>query len=240
MLGPLYQALVFVEHYGKLTKRDFPLWQEAKLRGVLGKLETQGWVKKQIHDREFAYSISPQGKAWLNQQLERLHQKEKIWDGKYRIVVFSIPEKNRILRDKLRRALKSLRFGSYEKGIWISLYDHKDKILNTIEEIGIGQHFCYFEAKFLAGLEKNLLTKLWSLNQIKSEYKRFITEAKKLFSKVPNSKEGAFRIKKLILAFSLILEKEPYLPKELHHFEWPREEAFEWYQKLRAKLYPHT
>lgn len=239
MLSPLYQALVFIEHHGQLTQQDFSGWPDAKFRGVLGKLEVQGWVKKEIHDREFAYKLSPQGKAWINQQLGRLHQKEKEWDGKYRIVVFSVPERSRALRDKLRRELKKLGFEPYEKGIWISLHDKRDKILKIIDEIGVGHHFVYFESKFLAGSQVALLKKVWPISQIRGEYKRFITEAKKLFSR-PKAKGQAFKIKKLILAFSLILKEDPFLPKEFLPPNWPQEEAFEWYQKLRIKLHSLT
>lgn len=239
MLSPIYQVLIFIEHFGKLTQQDFSGWSDAKFRGVLGKLEVQGWVKKEIHDREFAYILSPQGKAWINQQLERLHQKEKEWDGKYRIVVFSIPERSRTLRDRLRRALRKIGFEPYEKGIWISLYDERDKILKIIDEIGIGHHFVYFESKFLAGSQNALLKKVWHISQIRGEYKRFINEAKKLLSR-QKPKDQAFKIKKLILDFSLILKKDPFLPREFLPSNWPRDEAFEWYRKLKAKLYPYT
>ena len=46
--------------------------------------------------------------------------KPKIWDKKWRIVVFDIPEKQRGARDSLRTYLKKLDFYELQKSIFIS------------------------------------------------------------------------------------------------------------------------
>ena len=42
------------------------------------------------------------------------------WDGKWRIIVFDLPEKKRGLRNDLRKQLRSARFGGLQRSVWIS------------------------------------------------------------------------------------------------------------------------
>lgn len=45
---------------------------------------------------------------------------EESWDGKYRIIIWDIPEKKRRLRDLLRRKLREWQFRSIQKSVWVS------------------------------------------------------------------------------------------------------------------------
>jgi phenylacetic acid degradation operon negative regulatory protein len=42
------------------------------------------------------------------------------WDGKWRMVLFDIPEKDKRLRDKLRRHLHAQHFGYLQNSVWVS------------------------------------------------------------------------------------------------------------------------
>lgn len=42
------------------------------------------------------------------------------WDGKWRLVMFDIPEKDKSLRDKLRRYLTARHFGYLQNSVWVS------------------------------------------------------------------------------------------------------------------------
>jgi len=50
-----------------------------------------------------------------------ISQPEK-WDGKWRLVMFDIPESKRTMREALRRKLKGLGFASFQKSAWIYPY----------------------------------------------------------------------------------------------------------------------
>ncbi len=42
------------------------------------------------------------------------------WDGLWRMVIFDVPEKDRKLRDRLRRRLEKEHFGQLQRSVWIS------------------------------------------------------------------------------------------------------------------------
>lgn len=56
-------------------------------------------------------------------------KKPRRWDGKWRIVLFDIPEKDRTFRDILREHLKALEFFKLQQSVFISPYPFEKPIL---------------------------------------------------------------------------------------------------------------
>ncbi len=59
------------------------------------------------------------------------------WDGKWRIVVFDIPESKRLVRDILRSRLKMWGFKPWQKSVWASKKNITDKLRNLVKELDI-------------------------------------------------------------------------------------------------------
>lgn len=59
-------------------------------------------------------------------------KKPKKWDGKWRLVMFDIPEKDRLFRDVLRRHLKTLKFRKLQHSVFVSPYPFEKPILELI------------------------------------------------------------------------------------------------------------
>jgi len=55
-------------------------------------------------------------------------KKLKKWDGKWRIVIFDVPEDRRAKRDTFRIRLKKLGFLELQKSVWISPIDYEREI----------------------------------------------------------------------------------------------------------------
>lgn len=61
----------------------------------------------------------------------------KVWDKKWRMVVFDIPEKKRAARDVLRETLRRLGFYEYQKSVLIHPYPCQDEVDYLIEYYGV-------------------------------------------------------------------------------------------------------
>lgn len=59
------------------------------------------------------------------------------WDGKWRIVIFDIPESKRLIRNVLRRKLKSWGFQKWQKSVWASKKDLTLQLRKLIKELRI-------------------------------------------------------------------------------------------------------
>lgn len=69
------------------------------------------------------------------------------WDGKWRIIVFDIPEAKRLIRDLLRERLKRWGFTQLQKSVWVTKKNITSTLRKTIKELEIGEWVFVFEAE---------------------------------------------------------------------------------------------
>ncbi|MBI2052196.1 MAG: hypothetical protein HYT38_00760 [Candidatus Sungbacteria bacterium] len=67
-------------------------------------------------------------------------KKPKVWDKKWRMVLFDIPEKYKPIREALRKTLKHLGFYEYQKSVLIHPYPCQDEINFVVEYFNIRSH----------------------------------------------------------------------------------------------------
>lgn len=51
------------------------------------------------------------------------------------MIAFDIPEHSSLLRNRLRRLLKNLRFTQVQKSVWITEYDYRDILCQAVKEM---------------------------------------------------------------------------------------------------------
>ena len=85
------------------------------------------------------------------------------WDGKWRIVIFDIPEKLRRGRDALREKLKDLMFYELQRSVWIHPYPCNTQINFIVEFFDLRRYVRLGELVSLT-LEEELLVK-WNLKK---------------------------------------------------------------------------
>ncbi|QQG43099.1 MAG: hypothetical protein HYW45_02750 [Candidatus Daviesbacteria bacterium] len=75
---------------------------------------------------------------------------EKSWDGKWRIVIFDIPEQKRLVRDLFRRNLKKWGFKHLQKSVLVSKQDIFSKLTAYVKELGIERWVVVIESDRLS------------------------------------------------------------------------------------------
>lgn len=63
-------------------------------------------------------------------------KKRKKWDGKWRVVVFDVPEKKRTFRDIIREHLKAIGFKKLQHSVFIFPYPCEPEILALVDVYG--------------------------------------------------------------------------------------------------------
>ncbi len=66
--------------------------------------------------------------------------KPKKWDGKWRIVIFDIPENDRVFRDILRKHLYTLEFKQLQQSVFVSPYPCEKTILDLVRLYNAGKY----------------------------------------------------------------------------------------------------
>lgn len=76
----------------------------------------------------------------LNYKFEEMRIDKKDWDGKWRLLIFDIPEKIRQGRNSLREKIKNLGFYELQKSVFIFPYECKNEIDFIVEFFGIRRY----------------------------------------------------------------------------------------------------
>lgn len=95
-------------------------------------------------DGSFTMILTDKGKLKaINFHFQEMKIKTPTWDGKWRIVVFDIPEKIRKGRDALREKLKDLGFYELQKSVFVFPYECRDEINFLIEFFELRKYVRY-------------------------------------------------------------------------------------------------
>jgi hypothetical protein len=98
-------------------------------------------------------------REYLEYNIDTIKIKQHEHDGKWRVVIFDIPEKIRLARDVLRDKLKELGFKQIQKSVWVSPYECQNEISFIGSVYGVEQYINYFvaeKADFSESLKKTL------------------------------------------------------------------------------------
>ncbi|MEW6408003.1 MAG: hypothetical protein AB1465_04905 [Patescibacteria group bacterium] len=98
-------------------------------------LKQKGLIKYKRKGRQIYISLTPLGRKYAQElQIDDLKiETQRRWDGKWRILIFDINEKWKIVREALRGKLKELGFFQLQKSVWICPFpcENEFKILKT-------------------------------------------------------------------------------------------------------------
>jgi phenylacetic acid degradation operon negative regulatory protein len=230
-ITPLYELLILIEDRGSVSLDEVQKWGRAMSRGMLGKMEAMKLVEKRQDKDQIRYSLSEAGHRFLNSILDVLHRPTIHWDKKWRLVWFSIPEKQRSKRDKFRRSLEGLGLRPILNSLWITPLDKTEEILKSIRKWDVLQNVIMIESDQVIGIDQEKIASSWDFEKVKNLFLEFIEKSENLLSK--RSMVSNFEIKKMIFEYALILNGEPAFPIELLPRDWPKFRAHLQYKKLR-------
>jgi len=69
------------------------------------------------------------------------------WDGKWRVLIFDIPEKRKTLREKIRNTLRAVGFKWLQDSVWVHPFDCEDLITLLKADFKIGKDVLYLIAE---------------------------------------------------------------------------------------------
>ncbi|KKQ74644.1 MAG: Repressor in ring oxydation complex/ phenylacetic acid degradation pathway related protein (PaaX) [Berkelbacteria bacterium GW2011_GWB1_38_5] len=232
MLTPLQEIFILLEDEKVVPLYRINRWGK-KANGVLAKFKNLSYAEKIKKEDEFYYKITEKGEREFDKILKPLKETGK-WDGKWRLVIFDIPEVNRDVRDRLRRALTKMGMGLLQASVWISPNDIKSEIEEIKNRLKLQNKIKFFEVSRTNGIDNTIIQKSWNLPELEDEYKLFNLSAERILKNINKDTNPKYSAKKLIFQYALILKKDPIMPWEFRRKDHYRNKANEIYKQLRT------
>lgn len=120
----------------RMIKKEWKEIEQKELRRSIRSLYVSKMITgKERPDGTISIVLSEKGKERvLKYHLETIKIKKPLkWDGKWRLVMFDIPEARKQARDALRARLKQIGFLEFQKSAFIQPYPCSDEINFLIE-----------------------------------------------------------------------------------------------------------
>ena len=122
--------------------------QQKKYASVLAarnRLVTHGLLKR---NGKFV-ELTPKGEKKLVEWQKRDYKlpPPTKWDGKWRVLIFDIPERKRGTRDKVRNTLRAIGFKRLQHSVWVYPFDCEDLITLLKADFKIGKDLLYLVAE---------------------------------------------------------------------------------------------
>ncbi|MET0786888.1 MAG: phenylacetic acid degradation operon negative regulatory protein PaaX [Paenisporosarcina sp.] len=221
---------------------------EQSVRVSVSRMMKQGWIDSEKKGNKSYYFLTPRGLDRMEEAAVRIFKlMPNEWDGKWRMLLYSIPEEKRQIRDELRKELLWSGFGSFSNSCWISPNNLEKEVNVLIEKYEVQPYVDFFVSDYKGPeADKSLVEKSWPLQEIEGKYQEFISTYSKQFiihqsmmSQGQLSDAQCFVERtKLVHEYRKFLFTDPGLPRELLPEIWNGHHAallFEQYYKLLAQ-----
>jgi ring-1,2-phenylacetyl-CoA epoxidase subunit PaaA len=192
---------------------------DAAVRQALRRLSGQGIVDAEKHGRLARYHLTDVGRRRLEEAADRIYLRhERAWDGRWRMLTYTFPERERGARDALRRELTWLGYGSVGTGTWVCPWDLGTRLQTVLDKHRVAGDVEVFTAQH-EGEDGALAARAYDLSELHAAHAAFLAEAPAQVD--PADHEAAFRARvELVHTWRKFLFLDPGLPDELLPTDW--------------------
>jgi phenylacetic acid degradation operon negative regulatory protein len=214
---------------------------EKSARQALARAAAEGLLVSERIGRRTRWELTPSARRLLSEGARRIYEfgrSERIWDGRWLLLLVSVPESKRDLRHRLRTRLSWAGFGSPEAGVWISPHlGREDEALEVVKELGLAACAMSFTAAFgRIGGQDEMVSRAWDLTALEERYEAFLADFGGL---EPAGRAEALRAQtRLVHEWRRFPFLDPQLPRTLLPANWSGAKAAELFHRKHADWRP--
>jgi phenylacetic acid degradation operon negative regulatory protein len=231
--------------------RDEPVWTQVLLdvlgglgvesksaRQALARTAAEGLLESDRSGRRVRWSLSDQGTRLLSDGASRIYgfsAARRPWDGRWLVLLVSVPEARRQLRHRLRTRLAWAGLGSPAPGVWLSPDPAKQaEVAEVVADLELGAVTSSFIGAFgELGKPQELVEQAWNLSDVEAAYLAFLDEFDD--AEPAGAADTLTHQIHLVHAWRRFPFLDPKLPAELLPDEWAGARAAELFDRLHQR-----
>ena len=155
-------------------------------RQAIQRCAQSGWVTGTRSGREARWSLTATGRELLSDgivRVEALGTDFDDWDGNWLVVIPSIPQEIRAVRDRFYQSLRWNGFGSPVPGVWVSVHTGRHPaVQSAIHRCGLSGSTVSFTglANGIGLSQQDLVTRAWDLDLLAERYRAIVDRFSRL------------------------------------------------------------
>ncbi|MDQ6931977.1 MAG: phenylacetic acid degradation operon negative regulatory protein PaaX [Candidatus Eremiobacteraeota bacterium] len=153
---------------------EFGLSEQA-VRQAVSRMSKQGWLRARRTGARSFYALTARGIRRIKTIGPRVYEPAEEWDGRWRLLTYTVSETIRESRDRLRKDLRVLGFAPLCASTWISPREASGAAREAANAAGLGSRIDLFTAEYRGPMgDHELLRKCWNVDAIAQAYGEFI------------------------------------------------------------------
>lgn len=205
---------------------------ESTVRVVMNRMRKEGWFDARRDGRETVYLLTERSWRLLDEGRERIFERaSRQWDRRWSMVIYTVPESDRALREELRKELAWLGFGSLAASTWVSPWDRLGMVEERFaDQPGIRLDLLRCESTGLAK-DREMVGRCWDLDALNADYEELLRSYRPRMSDYRSGRleprDALVERMRLTHDYRLFPFRDPGLPDELVPAGWRGAEAHE-------------
>ena len=148
---------------------------EAAVRQAVSRMSRQGWLQAEKRGNRSFYCLTDRGRRRVEAISPRIYGPVVEWDGRWRMLTYSVAESRREGRDGLRKDLTVLGWAPLSASSWVSPNDALDGARAAADANGVMDNVDLFVGEYRGPhTDRELLERCWDLPAIAGQYRDFI------------------------------------------------------------------
>ena len=211
--------------------RAMAVWgfSEAAARSAILRLKQKGSIEGQRLGRRTCYSLTDAGMHRLDIGGFRFSfSPTRAWDGQWTVVIYSVPEEQRELRDALRDSLRWWGFGLLAPGTWVSARPLLPDMERDWRQMGVWDYMDIFRSAYVGAddLPAMVARAFPELPTLAAGYREYIAQSEQVLHRLETGRlddRACFAIRlENLWGFYAVASEDPVLPPNLLPADWPR------------------
>lgn len=199
----------------------------AAARQSLARAATAGWIEASRDGRRSRWSLTAAGHRLLTEGAARIYgfaPAAATWDGRWLVLLASVPESRRPIRHALRTRLAWAGFGSPAPGVWLSAHASREsEAKQVLADLNLTDAASFVGPYGGIGDPAALVARAWDLPAVAAHYRDFLGSAAAANPTTPADYLVAQTM--LVHEWRRMPLIDPRLPSDLLPLDWIGHEA---------------
>jgi phenylacetic acid degradation operon negative regulatory protein len=216
---------------------------ESTVRVVLSRLRKEGWFDARREGRESVYALNPRSLRLLDEGRSRIFDRVRDdWDRTWHMVIYSVPETDRAVRERIRKELAWLGFGPLAPSTYICPHDRVQRVLeNFADEPVVRLDTLRCQSRGLP-VDREMAARCWDLDALNEDYRELLRTYRGRLASYRadrlSPKEALVERMRLTYDYRKFPFRDPDLPVDLLPAGWAGHEAHEMFLEAHSLLGP--
>ncbi|MFI0446352.1 PaaX family transcriptional regulator C-terminal domain-containing protein [Actinomadura sp. 6N118] len=216
---------------------------ESTVRVVLSRLRKEGWFDARRDGRESVYSLNPRSLRLLDEGRARIFDRVRNdWDRTWHMVIYSVPETDRAVRERIRKELAWLGYGPLAPSTYICPHDRVQQVLEKFADDPVVQLDTLRCQSRGLPVDRDMAARCWDLDQLNEDYRQLLRTYR---VRLPSYRAGHLSPREALIERMRLTSdyrrfpfRDPDLPLELLPGGWVGRETHEMFLEAHDLLGP--